>query len=77
MKHVQISDVTDGTELYADDAFTCLHYNERVIARARRDGTLYVPCSEGEHGLDGQETDEGTYIGLSKEPWRVTPPDAG
>ena len=63
-----VSEVKAGDVLEADDGFTCLYDGERV--EARDDGLgLFVPCTDGQHFLDGQVDDfNGTrrYTGLFK-----------
>jgi len=67
----QVKDTKAGSILIPDDGFDCLEEAIAVIVKEDRNG-LYVPCSEGRHGLDGQLSDDGTeYVGLWKSPASV------
>lgn len=68
---VPVGSVAVGTKLICDDGFTCLKDHAVVEVKEDDEGDLYVPCAEGEHGLDGQVDDAGeNYVGfwLAGEP---------
>ena len=57
--------VVAGDVLVADDGFTCIEADARLIVEQAPHG-LAVPCGEGLHYLDGQLDDEGRYVGFVK-----------
>lgn len=64
----QVSETKAGSILIPDGGFTCLEEAIAVIVREDARG-LYVPCSDGRHGLDGQLSDDGAeYVGLWRSP---------
>lgn len=64
----QVSETKAGSILIPDNGFDCMEDAIAVVVREDGDG-LYVPCSTGRHGLDGQLSDDGTeYVGLWRSP---------
>ena len=64
----QVSETKVGSILIPDGGFVCLEEAIAVIVREDKNG-LYVPCSDGRHGLDGQLSDDGSeYVGLWRSP---------
>jgi len=66
---LNISDISEGAILIADDVFTCLPPNHkcRVMLDAYGTDRFYVECSEGKHFLDGQQhfDDPSIVVGFS------------
>ena len=63
----KLTDLKAGDKLKADGGFTCL--SAARIAEVKEDaGGLYVECTEGRHGLDGQEGKNGECVGLWRAP---------
>ena len=62
---VPINEVKLGTVLFTDDGFTCMDAG-RMRTVYRDDHGLFVACrcNGGRHYLDGQETDDGHYVGF-------------
>ena len=52
-----------GTVLFTDDGFTCMG-SGRMRTVYRDEHGLFVSCDDGRHYLDGQETDDGHYVGF-------------
>ena len=62
---VPTSDVKIGTVLFTDDGFTCMDSGKlKTVYRDGVTGQLFVTCTDGRHYLDGQETDDGHYVGF-------------
>lgn len=63
---VPISAVHPGSKLVCDDGFTCMKdHAVRTVWAAPNGGGLYVRCDDGQHFLDGQESDDGVfYVGF-------------
>ena len=65
---VKISEVKAGDILLSDGGFTCIGPQQNIVKEDANG--LYIECSEGRHGLDGQEgwTDETKdyYVGFKK-----------
>ena len=68
-EYARVDAVVEGNILIADGDFTCIHKGEKLVVGKSRDGSLSIPCHDGEHGLDGQINDAGThYVGLYAAP---------
>ncbi len=63
---MKLSDVKPGDVLIADGGFTCIKEGTELIVSEK----LTVPCSHGEHSLDGQVDfeDSNQLIGLVLKP---------
>lgn len=60
-----VSETKVGDVLITDDGFDCMKEGVTKKVRVAADGTLYVCCNKGKHGLDGQLSNDGTeYVGL-------------
>lgn len=62
--YAKLSELKPGDQLEADDGFTCLRDGDRMTVTKDHDGSLYVPCADGGHNLDGQADDGEHLIGL-------------
>lgn len=60
---VKLADVKVGDKLIADDGFTCIPVGAVKTVQLGPEG-LYIPCSQGEHYLDGQCCEHGILVGL-------------
>jgi len=64
----RVEQVQQGTQLIADEGFTCLQEG-KVSTVAKDLHGLYIPCREGKHYLSGQLTNDGReYAGLNLAP---------
>lgn len=63
---LRFDDVKAGDFLVADDGFTCIADGAVLEVQQEPDGTLWVPCATGQHGLDGQEDEDGILVGLAR-----------
>lgn len=64
-----VSETKVGSVLIPDGDFDCLLQGVAREVKADPNARLYVDCDCGEHGLDGQLSDDGTeYVGLWKKP---------
>lgn len=61
---IPISSVREGTVLICDGGFTCMNEGDLKTVQRNASGELFVPCKCGEHALDGQENEDGTYSGF-------------
>jgi len=67
--YAKLSELVPGDQLEADSGFTCLKDGERVKVIKDHDGSLFIPCADGGHHLDGQADDDGEHlIGLYRVP---------
>ena len=62
---MKLTDIKTGDTLIADTGFTCIKGGTILTVQTDKDGTLFVPCSEGQHGLEGQTNDKGELVGLA------------
>lgn len=57
--------VHPGDDLLADGCFTCIEAGTAVRVHRDERGELYVGCASGQHGLDGQLSEDGDdYVGF-------------
>jgi hypothetical protein len=56
-------EVAPGTALVADGGFTCLKAGAKRIVQSAADGTLFIRCADGRHGLAGQ-LEGDRFVGL-------------
>jgi len=62
--YAKLSAMRPGIILEADSGFTCLKSGARVKVIKDHDGSLFIPCADGGHHLDGQADDGEHLIGL-------------
>jgi hypothetical protein len=60
----RLSQLKPGATVRADDGFTCIKDGAVLVVGIDDRGSLFVPCSDGEHHLDGQCDDGDHCIGL-------------
>jgi hypothetical protein len=70
MRFPKIETVKPGDTLIADGGFTCLKDGQHCQVKVDADG-LYVECTEGRHGLDGQLNEKDEVVGLCTPAGRV------
>lgn len=59
-----VAETRKGSVIRPDADFDCLSTAAALTVEEDEDG-LYVPCTQGRHGLDGQISDDGTeYVGF-------------
>lgn len=69
---IPISSVKEGTALICDGGFVsdddptgfCMSEGDVKVVERDALGNLFVPCRCGQHMLDGQENEDGTYSGF-------------
>jgi len=80
---MKLRDVKPGMTVYPDADFTCVDADTPSVVKREsfikrlwqwlRTGDmphgLYIDCDCGEHGLDGQEREDGTLSGIAALPW--------
>ncbi len=61
---MKLSDLKAGDKIKADGGFTCVKEGNHKV-KSKKNGDLYIKCSEGKHLLDGQVGEDGELIGIS------------
>lgn len=62
---VRLDQIAPGNQLRADGGFTCIAHGAVVTVCRDERGDLYIPCSAGQHALDGQVGPGGRLVGLT------------
>jgi hypothetical protein len=57
-----IRNLRAGSCLCADGGFTCIKEGAILEVQAEADESLFVPCDDGKHFLDGQIDDDGGEV---------------
>lgn len=73
---MKLTELKPGDHVIADGGFTCIEEGARLEVKSDPEvgvalgpeHQLYVDCAVGQHFLDGQLTDDGELVGLSRAP---------
>ena len=61
----KLSELHEGDKVKFDNGFDCLPSDVHITV-CQNDHGLFVPCSEGQHYLDGQADDGEHCVGVYK-----------
>lgn len=62
---MRLSDLKAGDKVFTDGGFTCMRPMQHVVQSD--DCGLFISCAEGKHYLDGQESETGELVGITRE----------
>lgn len=61
--YAKLSELKEGDFVLIDGGFSCLSQGKAQV-RADDSGRLFIPCSSGNHYLDGQADDGEHCVGI-------------
>jgi hypothetical protein len=59
--YTRVAELRNGLRVQVDGDFTCIPANAIRVVKSNEHG-FFISCREGGHQLDGQESDDGTYL---------------
>lgn len=59
--YATVAETKEGSVLQIDGDFTCMRKNSKHTVKKNEHSELFVSCRDGNHYLDGQLSDDGSY----------------